>query len=599
MVSEFRTRLRDLCARAQKSRPVKLGLIVATYAAFTFINPFGLQSSTNHLSEQFVYRLMSLWQRDAAEHISVLLVNDASARKINGENGYPITFSQHATALKHTLCTGPAALFIDITFRGLRGEPSAASVDPAEGQQETPIDPLLKALAIRPSADDEYCRLPDVGRFHPSTAPQVFMARTRSHPPDDCDPLYGKTLADECRIGRVIDQLATVSTPISVGSVLENGAYQLVNVRDRDDASASAGLEPSPALAMVFAFCEAAKGTPRADLPGCRDKEALRDLLVSKTVEPRHTLYPVWSFFKTPTYMNDRRENASGDTETADRSVFSTCKLRMRRDVGLMEKIELISREFWQSIFIFDKTSAFEQKPCLPADTISLNDLHEMAGYCGGSESACRERVAKFFSGRMVFYGIDVTGINDLVRTPVVGLIPGAAYHAAAAETLLNYGKSYHRQPDALGGVIAYDKIFEIVIFAAAAGFVTLIFRLRGGGSKGRYVANCIICGMLTLIGVAAAVSLALAYSAGLPTLTAVAALIGIAAYCYLMTTTFVFRLDQKRAFGFRAGRRIAAMAVGAVIVVPMAIVMTMLLNFPPANVIASIVLLAQLPAEP
>jgi hypothetical protein len=578
---------------------MKVARAVGLFAAFTLIDPLGLASTTNKLSEELVYRLLSLQSQAAADHISVVLVDDRSAQEINGESGYPITFAQHAAALTPMMCAGPAALFIDITFRGVRGEPAVSDPDRAADPLPTPIDPLLKALALRPSATDEYCRLPDVARFHPIASPRVLMARTRSHPPDDCDPLYGRALADECRVGRVIDRLASVSTPISAGDVMDDGTYRLVNKPDKDDASASSALEPSPALAMVLAFCEAAQGTPRAHLRGCRDIDALRALLTGTDVDNRYALYPVWSFFKTRGYVEDRTVHARDGKANTVGSGTPTCDLQMRRDVGFIEQATLISREFWRLLFSFGgNDSPFEQEPCLAADTISLNDLRQMASFCGESGNACGERVAKFFSGRMIFYGIDITGINDLAPTPVVGLVPGAAYHAAAAETLLNYGKGYHRPPGSFAGIADFAKLADIILFAAAAILIKIAFHLKFGDGNGRCVANWIICATLIVIGMAAVFSLVLAIIGGLSALSAVAGILSIAVYCGLMTAIFMFRIDKSRSCFVKAGRRLAGMAIGLVIVVPAALLMTILLHFPPGNIIASVLMLTQLPAD-
>ena len=48
----------------------------------------------------------------------------------------------------------------------------------------------------------------------------------------------------------------------------------------------------------------------------------------------------------------------------------------------------------------------------------------------------------------IIFYGADVSGISDVVNSPVLGEQPGVFYHAMAFDNLLSYGEDYRRNID-------------------------------------------------------------------------------------------------------------------------------------------------------
>jgi hypothetical protein len=131
------------------------------------------------------------------------------------------------------------------------------------------------------------------------------------------------------------------------------------------------------------------------------------------------------------------------------------------------------------------------------------------------------------------------------------------------------------------------------LFFALASAVVALLFH-----TKHRTLSSYVILAVMIVAGIGAAGSLSLAVAAGLPVFTAVTGTLAVAIYCYLIAAVIAYRLGETPMRGQNAGLRAAAMAVGLVLVVPIAVYVMHALHFPPANVFATILLLAQLPVE-
>lgn len=582
---------------AHTSALARLARACAVFIAFTVVDPFGLASSTSRASEEFIYRVISLFQpEDGATSTAVVLIDDRSAREVNGDAGYPITFRQHAAALRPVMCSGPAALFIDLTFRGVRSD--VGSVPDAD--MTAPIAPLVDVLALRPSADDKYCRLPDPKRFHASASPRVFTARIESHPPDPCDPLFGRPLAEACRVGRVVDRLAEVAKPVTVPEVKPDGSYLLAAPKD----NRAGPLEASPALAMVLAFCEDARGTPRQNLRGCRDREALAALLAAGGSDESLTLHPLWSFYKTEAFIADKAAH-SADEAKQDAACSLAQLDRRQRQVG---RLSIIASEFWRTLlpFEWDGAQAFGKGLCTPADAFSIIDVRQMATYCGSDPDSCQRRMASFFAGRMVFYGADITGINDLIETPVVGLVPGAAFHATVAENLINLGADYRRSPReyiALGGLsFSFSDIADIVIFVLVGLVLTWVssgLAPQAYGSS-RQPHRWLALAFFVVLSVGIAVSLYLAAKVAVSPAAAVTGSVLTIVLLLSSATVLVggFGPPWCAASLRWIGRRVIPMTLGFVFVSLAAWALYHALHFPPSNLLATVLLLAQLPLD-
>lgn len=581
---------------------------LAAFSLFIVFDPFGLASMTSDASKAFVYRTLALFEPSAgAENVAVLLVDDNSASRINGERGYPLTFRQHADYLRPILCSGPATFFLDISFRGLRDDPPAQSTIPAEVQKigtsipSSPIDVLVNRLRERPTVRNPGCQLPKP-EFYPSQATKIFTVRARSYPPSQCDPFYGHLPAD-CKVGNTIEKLASVATPISAGLIDQRaGTYRLA--AKADDGT----IEPSPALAMVLAFCDRATGTPKANLPGCRDAAYLKGLLQPTTNAESLQLVPQWSFYKATAAVADRKRFGISEKD-------GCLAEQWNRDASLLSKMGTISYQFWRALIAPD-LSAPDQKdrrPCLPEDVISLQQAKLMDVFCGDDPNVCTDRLASFFAGRMVFYGADITGINDQFWSPVLGNVPGVAYHAVAAENLLNFGSSYQHLPgkfDSWPLPLDSGQVTDIITFAIALVLLKLLGACVVGKSNQAKdadlrqvrgsVPRAILASMTLVILILLSLSLGAARNASLPDLQTLVGIVTIAA-CSLLVLSFLL------GFGHGAEASIAASSIyksGEVLVLKtpvflfivfIAFVVIWVWHFPPINFIASALMIGEI----
>lgn len=76
------------------------------------------------------------------------------------------------------------------------------------------------------------------------------------------------------------------------------------------------------------------------------------------------------------------------------------------------------------------------------------------------------------FKDKVVFYGQNLRGIHDFVRTPTNGQIPGVYLHAMAFDNLLKYGPDYVAQPTISVWGIA---ISDLVVFLLGAGIMIIV----------------------------------------------------------------------------------------------------------------------------
>jgi CHASE2 domain-containing sensor protein len=65
---------------------------------------------------------------------------------------------------------------------------------------------------------------------------------------------------------------------------------------------------------------------------------------------------------------------------------------------------------------------------------------------------------------RAIVYGANITGVPDLVTSPVHGLVPGLFTHAMAADNLLTQGRDYWKEPPGVLGLINLATLFEIIV---------------------------------------------------------------------------------------------------------------------------------------
>lgn len=552
---------------------------------FVLIDPFGLASNTSTVSQQLVHRALSLYVSEIAlGKIAVVLVDDRSASLINGERGYPLTFSQHADVLRPVLCAGPAALLIDITFRGIRSD--------TPPDQRGTLDPELAELmavldGARRSAGSFCQRL----GFEAGTGPpaQIILARTRSSPPGPCDPLFDLPLEETCRLGRQLDRLKEVARPVSVAPIEQDGSYPLLA-----DGVRSGTYEPGPSLAMVLALCERLAADERSTLPGCNDGDALAGLggVAGAPVREDRRIAPVWPFYKTRAWLDDQQSTAgiavgSGGPGTG-------CRIEQAGpEDGELGRLALLAAELWQILLSFEGPTGrvFGVGTCLPFDTFGAFDIYQIVSSCSADGDACRRRLATFFRGRMVFYGVDITGINDGVTSHVLGHVPGVAFHATIAENLLRAG-SRHLSPlestEVLGiRMPLLGAAIDTIAFALALILVTVVF----AAAWSRFWIAGLATGVVMGLAIA---SIGLAAGAGLPALK-----VAVASAAWLTLFAILASQFVRPRRGSRWAANIARFAVALPVLMLISAAVMLLLHVPPSNIIATILFSVDLTEAP
>jgi hypothetical protein len=415
------------------------------YIAVVLFDPFGLYSTSNDVSQRFAYRLIALQEHGPEDRfVSVVLLDEPSARALNGPAGYPIRFEAQAAIIQSVLCRGPATLFIDLAFRDIRSlDPGTTRI--VDGQTvDAELAALASALRHKPDAASVGCPMVVAADGVASHAqPRVFLARTRSGetPAEGCDPLFDGDLPAACAAARQLAILARASRPLTLARTEPDGTYLIAVPASRTfpdpptEADQRFPREPSPALAAVLAFCADLPALRAAAFKGCRDRDALAALLESETVA---RLSPVWGYYRTPRPASLAAAGPTGchPAQTVPREALWAALAETAR--------QFVRGQPWLT------DGPFGQGLCIPTETIAAAPYIELQS-CGASDpAACRESQAYFTGGRMVFYGASVEAVHDLVDSPVLGRVPGVALHAMAATHLLRYGADYVREPPML-----------------------------------------------------------------------------------------------------------------------------------------------------
>jgi CHASE2 domain len=137
------------------------------------------------------------------------------------------------------------------------------------------------------------------------------------------------------------------------------------------------------------------------------------------------------------------------------------------------------------------------KRPCNYINTISAGSIGvEIPKYVRENCKSIEANLdfSKFIKGRVVLLGISIPKSNDFIISPTHGQLPGVYLHAVALETLLQYGKQYHKAPE---NEWLLDLIIEPIIIAILlpSAWCFLAVVLKKAGKK-----HPIIPGSLTSI---------------------------------------------------------------------------------------------------
>jgi hypothetical protein len=381
----------------------KFWLSLPFTALIILLDPFGLSDASGRVTQSIFNALAStLYDRTGQDRVSAVVITDDAADDLGG---YPLSFDAHAQALKRILCLDPAAVFIDLNFRSVRNDP--------EG-----LARFVHDLTYRNGPDGCAPR----SEADRAKAAPVFLAVVRNER-SPCPSLLDAG-ADGCEFMEPLQSLLTVATPLDVTGMVEHHQfYSLVGAAPGGEAA------PSPALALLQSLCGR----------GLASGEACEAPL--SAFEPR--LFLRWGYYRSPLMAARYPDNQCGPPSTEPRPYLDSA-----RNFGRIFAKAAFGSSWW---------GADTLQRCVYTDYAPLSAFF-------GLDVNSNPFLRQLIKDRAVVYGANITGVPDLVTSPVHGLVPGLFAHTMAADNLLTEGRDYWKEPPGVLGLINLATLLEIIV---------------------------------------------------------------------------------------------------------------------------------------
>ena len=401
--------------------------LAAVFGLVEKIDPFNIGAASEARSQQVAARVFAPFYR-ASGNVVVVLIDDEYLRQ--RQIGWPMRFAEQGRLLRQMASVGPAVIAVDLVYPHRHGDANSADKDefrsllaPLTMTEDptirgTPI--VFTAMALpggpgEPLEDFAFC----------SDDPELVSTPREIRDPESTPADLMAHLAADRRI--------------SLGYVRWSGCgdnYPLM-LGGRTDA-------PTPVFAAYRAWC----GSNRV-LGKCG---------VDPVQAPERFLTPVlvrYGAFPPPEQrlVNDETQCqaavAPGSDGTGRRwlSAFQQLLLGMFSDLRQEADPRL-------------------NLGCPAVTVIPMSRLQESS----------RDTWEQLLKGKAVVIGADITGIPDLVATPVHGLVPGAVWHGMALDNLITAGDGYLREVHE--PVNIYEKIALALLLVAV---FPLVLRSLGG----------------------------------------------------------------------------------------------------------------------
>ncbi len=371
------------------------------------LDPFRVVSGTSRVSEDIVNRVLANSYplprsgQDTAstvrDNISVVLLNDQDAERANPSGGYPIPLRDHGEILRTILCQGPAAIFVDINFRWQRTDGDAQLLAEALGYRRRGSE-CVAGVSAQPGD------------------PPIFVAYVPSDV-STCDPM-GEASQEDCDARRTFEPLRKAVRTVAMPGSADTRRYTL------SDAALTRGAKAGTSAAVELYRHVCSQNPTFA--PGCRDLAALP---ISGSERPQ--LAVRWGL-----RSSQPEEGPHGGQE------LSRCPQRQ----GGAPETSLVSQGVLHQLFdeflptLGRMPGLGEAGWCPYHPTLSYGTVSRMS-------TDASDRLRSLIEGRIIIYGANITAVNDVVVSPVLGLLPGAHWHAMALDNLLTFGSGYWRDP--------------------------------------------------------------------------------------------------------------------------------------------------------
>ena len=370
-------------------------IIVVLFFAFHELDPFGIGHASAVRSEQATLRIVSPFYAPSGK-VAVILIDDAYLRA--HEIGWPLAYAAQGQLLRQILAVNPAAIVIDLVYPHRHGAgPNSGDevsqlVSRIEPDSTTPI--IFTAMAKEPDAlphDFRFCKASArIDLIDPESMLPTLLARLRP------------------AAGDAAGALAPPHANWLLSYIRWSGCgtrYPLMLGGDPNSAT--------PAFAAFRAYC-----AKHSDIVSCSS--------ASPATEPEK--------FQEPMTI---RWGAFPPSEQSFAYGTNTCQAPADRDgqVSAWRKLKVAVTQLTLGIFQESRTHPNHEigLPCPAITVIPLGALEQ------GSVDDWRE----LLSNKIVLLGANISGIPDIVDSPVHGQVPGVVLHGMALDNLLTLGPRY------------------------------------------------------------------------------------------------------------------------------------------------------------
>jgi CHASE2 domain-containing sensor protein len=416
----LRAFFRELGSRHHHHAGVGLWLpaaVVLTFAIIEKLDAFGLHEAMEARSEQATLRIVSPYYTPSRD-VAVVLVDDDYLK--SRRTGWPLRFAEQGRLLRQIASAAPSVIVMDFIYPHQHGggddiqsllAPLLNSSDETLSRVPIVFTAMAKPLASLPEGF-EYCteELKEHGEptdiLDRESLPDAIREQTQGN---------GR---GRFRVGYVRWSRCGGEYPLMLGG----------------DPSA-----PTPAFAAYRAFCESPKHSAQ-----CRQRDPW---------EPRQFAHPM--IVRPGAFPTPEQRFAYGE---------SVCQrpLPSRGALPVGERFMSALQQLTLGVF-GDLRRSPSLQLSLPCPSVTVLPLSRL-------QAASRDTWNELLRDKAVIVGADLSGVPDLVETPVHGLIPGAVWHGMALDNLVALNSNYlaQRHP----AIRKYGSFALLLLFAYAFPFI-------------------------------------------------------------------------------------------------------------------------------
>lgn len=366
------------------------GAVALLFCVLLACDPLGFEGEAEAGSERATLRIASPFYQASGVVVAVVIDDDYLFDRMSG---WPLRYAEQGAILRRILDFQPAALLVDLVYAHRHGAGDVRESDELGklieplGMEQIPV--IFTAMAQHD--DEDRCAF----GTEPGSAPAQLID--------------GKSMDGEL-LGWIEEGPHGPSAPRQMAYVNWSacgGKYPLM-LAGRADAG-------TPAFTAYRAFC-----TRRPEVAGCRDapEDETGTEAFSSPMTIRAGAFPPFEqqFSHAGACQKTTGENGS---------------------VSTWRRLAKSARQLAFSLFGNPRRSE-DVEISLPCPAINVIPYSLLA-------NATFEEWEELIGGKLVVLGADISGIHDVVQTPVHGQVAGAVWHAMAADNLLTQGKGYLR----------------------------------------------------------------------------------------------------------------------------------------------------------